>query len=273
MSELQTDSVESEVNEPAVIENPDNGAELATASESEHGINTETVEEVESEASKQQKYINTQYGQIKQGERDLAKANEKISQFEQSVREQQAAQVGNIPPMPTDQFDDNYETDLKAHIDGVRAQERYNTENNAYLQQQQNTQLQQQQAAQQEAAKLQSDFVTNAKGAGATDEEFNSVINTLNNGGMTVDTAAGIMSQGADGYFVAKHLAANPQEANEFNSLSQMQQGMMLVELKQKASVLKPKTSSTPAPATNLQGNGVDPEAGRFPNSKGATFK
>ena len=107
MSELQTDSVESEVNEPAVIENPDNGADLAAASESEHGTNPEPVDEVESEASKQQKYINTQYGQIKQGERDLAKANDQLAKFQSDERERQSAAVGNIPPMPKDQFDDN----------------------------------------------------------------------------------------------------------------------------------------------------------------------
>ena len=68
MSELQSESGDIQESTPA-IENPDNGAELATASESEHGTNTETVDEVESEASKQQKYINTQYGLIKQCER------------------------------------------------------------------------------------------------------------------------------------------------------------------------------------------------------------
>ncbi len=271
MSELQTDSVESEVIEPAVIENPDNGAELATASESEHGTNPETVVEVESEESKQQKYINKQYGEIQQGKRDLVKANEQIAGFEQSERERQATQVNNLPEWP-DEFDDNFEQKKANYLEAVKKQSDFNAEQRIYGQQQEATQFQQQQVAQQTAMKLQSDFVTNAKGAGATDEEFNSVINTLNNGGMTVDTASGIMDLGADGYFVAKHLAANPQEANEFNNLSPMQQGMKLVELKQKASALKPKTSSTPAPATNLQGNGVDKDMGKFPNSKNATF-
>ena len=51
-----------------------------------------------------------------------------------------------------------------------------------------------------------------------------------------------------------------------------MQQGMRLVELKQKASALKPKTSNTPSPATNLQGNGVDPEAGKYKNLAGTKY-
>lgn len=257
MSELQTDSVESEVIEPAVIENPDNGADLAAASESEHGTNPEPVDEIESEASKQQAYINKQYGVTKQLERDVASRDAELETFRKADIERQAAAVGNIPPMPENQFDENYDAEMQAHINAKTAQAVYNSQNETYLQQQQNAQLQQQQAAQVEAARLQTDFVTKARGAGATDEEFNSVINTLNNGGMTMDTATGIMDLGADGYFVAKHLAANPQEANEFNNLSPMQQGMKLVELKQKASALKPKTSNTPAPATNLTGNGA----------------
>jgi len=269
MSELQNDSVESDVIEPAVIENPDNGAELATASESEHSENTETVDEVESEASKKQAYINTQYGQIQQGKRELASANEKIAGFEQSERERQAAQVGNIPPMP-DAFDDDFDAKVKLRDEALIAQANYNTNNQNYLQQQQNTQLQQQQVAQQAAMKLQGDFVTSAKGAGATDEEFNSVITTLNNGGMTAETANGIMAEGSDGYFVAKYLAANPMEANDFNNLGLMQQGAKLVELKQKASALKPKTSSTPAPATNLQGNGAGEQ--KHPALQGVTY-
>ena len=74
---------------------------------------------------------------------------------------------------------------------------------------------------------------------------------------MTAEGANAIMSLGADGYFIAKHLAANLVEASEFNSLSPVQQGMKLVELKQISSALKPKTSNTPAPATNLTGNGA----------------
>jgi len=121
-------------------------------------------------------------------------------------------------------------------------------------------------------AKLQTDFFTNAKTAGATEQEFNDVINTLNGGGMTLQSATEIMSLGGDGYFIAKHLAGNAVAANEFNSLSPIQQGMKLVELKQIASTLKPKTSSAPAPATNLEGNGVDPDANRYKHSKGVKF-
>ena len=272
MSELQSDSVESEVIESTEVEKPDNGAELATASESEHSTNTEPVDEVESELAKKQAYINTQYGEKKQLERELEAERARVAEFEQKQREIEAAKVGNIPPMP-DAFDDDYEEKVKARDEALLAQANFNAQQSLYAQQQEAIKLQQQQAAQAEAMQLQNDFVSKAKAAGASDQEFDNIVNTLNVGGMTPQGANAIMSLGEDGYFVAKHLAANAMEASEFNSLSPIQQGMKLVELKQKASALKPKTSNAPEPATNLQGNGVDPEMGKYPLIKGAKFE
>ena len=253
----QNDSVDSEIVEQQEVETNDSAVASDTTTPVE-GESEQQVDEVAVAQEKANAAFNKQYGEKKQLERDLAAQREINDKFQADERERQAAAVGNIPPMPTDQFDDNYDAELKAHIDAKTAQAVYNSQNETYLQQQQATQFQQQQVAQQAAVKLQSDFVTNAKGAGATDKEFNDVISTLNSGDMTLETATGIMNLGADGYFIAKHLAANPQEANEFNNLSPMQQGMKLVELKQVASALKPKGTKAPAPADNLQGTTAD---------------
>jgi len=232
----------------------------------------EQVDEVELAKQKANEAFNKQYGEKKQLERDLAAQAAKVAQFEQAERERQAAQVGNIPPMP-DAFDDNYDVKVKERDEALIAQANFNAQNNIYTQQQEALQLQQQQAAQAEAIQLQNDFVSKSKAAGASDQEFNNIVNTLNNGGMTQQGAKAIMSLGEDGYFIAKHLAANVMEASEFNSLDPIQQGMKLVELKQKASALKPKTSNAPEPATNLHGNGVDTEAGKYKNIGGAKFE
>lgn len=252
----------------AVIETNDSVLESDTSSQ----VQDESIEQVDEVAVAQEKAnaaFNKQYGEKKQLERDLAAQAEKLAQFEQAERERQAAAVGNIPPMP-DAFDDDFDVKVKQRDEAIIAQANYNAANNAYLEQQQFNQQQAAQAKQQEAAKLQNDFVTKARGIGATDEEFNGVINTLNNSGMTADTASGIMALGADGYLVAKLLAASPQEAHGFNSLNLMQQGAKLVELKQKASALKPKTSNAPSPATNLQGNGAGDQ--KHPALNGVTY-
>jgi hypothetical protein len=274
MSELQNDSVDSEVIEP-VIENQEIETDLAPVSEAEH----EPQPQVDEEAAKQEainKAINKKHFEAKQAERERDEANAKLAEFERKQQEQLAQQYSTAPARPN--FDDyftaeEFNQDMQSYESKLREHERFNTQQSTFLQQQEAIQLQQQQAAQAEAMQLQNDFVSKSKAAGASDQEFNNIVNTLNNGGMTQQGAKAIMSLGEDGYFIAKHLAANVMEASEFNSLDPIQQGMKLVELKQKASALKPKTSNAPEPATNLQGNGVDAEAGKYRNIGGAKFE
>ena len=271
MSELQTDSVESEVIEPAVIENPDNGAELATASESEHIENTEKVDEVESEVSKQQTYINKQYGVNKQLERDVAARDVKIADFEKSERERQAAAVGDIPPMP-DAFDDNVDEKMRVRDEAIAAQATFNANQNAYVQQQE---ANQQQAALAKQAKIQESmqsYSAKATELGIKQEELQAAGNAVANYGLSDDLVIHIINQ-PDGPLITKHLAANPQDGYQLAQMSPFEVGSFLDTIKAKASALKPKTSSTPNPATNLTGNGVDPEAGQYKNIKGATFE
>ena len=189
-------------------------------------------------------------------------ANDKLAKFQQADRDRQAAQVGEIPAMP-DSFDDDFDAKVKQRDEALIAQANFNAQNNAYIQQQQFTQQQAAQAALQKQAELGNSFTANAKAAGATDEEFNTVVMTLNNGGMTGDIGNAIM-QDPDGYFIAKHLAANPQEAHELNTMNPILAGAKFAELKLKASALKPKTSSTPAPVDSLQGVTSDFEGKQY---------
>ena len=230
----------------------------------------EQVDEVAIAQEKANAAFNKQYGEKKQLERDLAAQREENAKFQQAERERLAAQVGVIPDMP-DSFDDDFDAKVKQRDEALIAQANYNAQNNAYLQQKQLSQQQAAQAAQQKQAELANSFTANAKKMGATDEEFNSVVNTLNNGGMTGDVGNAIMSD-PDGYFIAKHLAANPQEAHELNTMNPILAGAKFAELKQKASALKPKTSNAPSPASSLQGKGVDPDANKYKHSKGVKF-
>jgi hypothetical protein len=243
-------------------------------SEGGEQVQAESIEQVDEAAVAQEKAnaaFNKQYGEKKQLERDLAAQREENSRYQQAERERQAAAVGNIPPMP-DSFDEDFDVKVRQRDEAIIASANYNAQNSAYLQQEQHYQQQTAQAAQQKQAELATSFTANAKKTGATDEEFNSVVSTLNNGGMTPDIGSAIMSD-PDGYFIAKHLAANPQEAHELNTMNPILAGAKFAELKQKASALKPKTSNAPSPATNLQGNGVDPEAGKHKYLSGATFE
>jgi len=267
MSELQNDSVDSEVSEP-VIENQEIETDLAPVSDAEH----EAQPQVDEEAVKQEainKAINKKHFEAKQAERERDNALAKVAEFEQKQREQFAAQIGNIPDMP-DAFDDDFEIKVKQRDEAIVAQANYNAQNQSYMQQQQ---LQQQQAAQAQQAKVQESMVSYSNKAnelGIKQEELQAAANTVANYGLSDELVLHILGD-SDGPLITKHLAANPQEGFELANMSPYTVGSFLDGIKQKASALKPKTSNAPSPATNLQGNGVKPGDG-YNNIKGAKF-
>ncbi len=270
MSELQNDSVESETIEPEAIENQEIETDLAPVSEAEH----EEQPQVDEEAVKQeaiQKAINKKHFEAKQAERERDEFKARLDEIERKEREAQAAQINNLPEWP-DEFDDNFEQKKANYIEAVRKQEAFNAKQDIYLQQQQLQQQQAAQAQQQAQAKLEQDFLANARKGGAKDDEIIGVVNTLVQAGLSGDLGSAIMAD-PEGYYIAKHLAANPMEAHELNSMNPILAGAKYAELKGKASALKPKTSNAPEPATNLSGNGVDPDFGKHPYISGATFE
>lgn len=267
--ELQNDEAVIETDNTEV-ESQEVGTDLAPVSDAEH----EEKPQVDEEAAKQeaiQKAINKKHFEAKQAERERDEALAKVAEFEQKKREELAAQAGNIPPLP-DPFDDDYEQQLKAREDALIAQANYNAQNQAYLHSQQIQQQQEAQAKQQAQAKLEQDFLTNARSTGAKDDEIVSVVNTLVQAGLQGDLGSAIMAD-KDGFFIAKHLAENPMEAYELSTMNPILAGAKYAELRSKASALKPQVSKAPKPVTNLQGNGVDPELGKYKYLDGATFE
>lgn len=214
--------------------------------------------------------FNKQYGEKMQLKRDLETSNVELARLRQEGIDRQAAAVGEIPPMP-DAFDDDYDQKVNARDEAIRNQANFNAQNQAYQNQQQ--QIQQGQLVQQQQAseKVQNDFLSNARGTGATDTEIASVVNTLVTQGLSGDLGSAVMAD-EDGYFIAKHLAANPVEAFELSQMNPYAAGAKFAELKVKAGALKPKQSNTPEPVDNLQGNGVDPKAGNHKNLGGVVF-
>ena len=252
-----------------VIETNDSVVDSETTAPVE-GESSQQVDEVEVAKQKANDAFNKQYGEKKQLERDLAEERKVNEQFQQAERERQAALVGNIPDMP-DPFDDNFEEAVKKRDEALIAQANFNQQNRAYQERQQ-FQQQQAQAEQQKAqTKLEQDFLGNARSTGASETEIISVVNTLVNAGLSGDLGSAIMSD-SDGYFVAKHLAANPQEAYELINMNPILAGGKFAELKQKASALKPKTSNAPKPSDTLQGKGHTPPS-QYKHISGATFE
>ena len=231
----------------------------------------EQVDEVELAKQKANEAFNKQYGQLKQAERERDALKAKQEGFERAERERQAAEIGDIPPMP-DAFDDDYEIKVKQRDEALIAQANYNAQNQTYLQQQQFQQQQEAQAKQQKIQESMVSYSSKATELGIKQEELQAAASTVANYGLSDDLVMHILAD-SDGPLITKHLAEYPQEGYQLASMSPYAVGTFLDSIKAKASVLKPKTSSAPKPANNLQGNGADPDAGKYKYSAGATFE
>ena len=265
---LQNDDYVEEVSETVEINdsNPDSGTGEQVQAES-----TEQVDEVAAAKQKANEAFNKQYGEKKQLERDLEQQKQRIAQFEQAERDNLAAQVGTVPDMP-DAFDDDYDAKLRVRDEAIRANERYNAQNQMHQQQQQHTQQQAAQARQQEVNDSMIAYSNKAVDFGINQNELQAAGNAVAGYGLSEDLIFHILKD-SDGPLITKHLAANPQDGYQLATMSPYEVGSFLGDVKKRASALKPKKSSAPNPATNLQGNGADPDAGKYKYSDGATFE
>ena len=140
------------------------------------------------------------------------------------------------------------------------------------MQQQQLTQQQAAQAKQDQVNKSMQDYTSKAVELGIKQDELQAAGNTVGGYGLSEDLIMHILGD-SDGPLITKHLAANPQDGYQLASMSPYQVGSFLDGIKAKASALKPKTTNAPAPATNLQGNGADPEASKYKNLRGTKYE
>ena len=293
---LQNDAVEAEVHIQKSIENPDNGADLATASVSEHEQQPKVEESADDKAKAAQSLateaINKQHKKFRDQERIAVELQQQLDVIRGEEQERLADSFKDAPLMPempsyptSDAFDEGHEVEVRKYQDDVAA---YNDNMPAYYQKlqekanydaQQTTLLQSQQFQQQQVAqaqqvekqKLTNSFYGNAISSGASNDEVNLVVNTLNNMNISSNLGDAIMSD-TEGYFVAKYLAGNPMELHELNTINPILAGAKLAEIKQKASALKPITSKTPVPVDILSGKGAQKDLNKFPNSKEAKF-
>ena len=272
--ELQSESLEPVENtDPQENANHDNGADLATASDGNH----EQTPEVDEEAKKQaaiDKVIGEKTFKAKQAEREAAEYKRKLDEYEAKQREQEAQQIGNIPPMPTDEFDDNYQRDLQAHIDAKVRHGQWEANQAVYTQQQE--QIQQQQQAQQ-VQELQQKVVSygeSAKKLGVDSKELEVAANQLDQYGVNLNTAPNLVSSllaDPEGPLIVKHLAANPVDAMQLTSMNPYEQAVFIERnVRGKLDAIKPKTSSAPKPAKDITGSGISDD--KYQHIKGAKF-
>lgn len=268
MSELQNDDVQPEV-EAAPIADQDTGADLATASEGSHEDTTQVDEAAKKQAAID-KIIGEQTFKAKQAQRNEQAANDKLKVFEKEKAEREAAAVAIIPDVP-DPYGDDFDGKMATRDAALLAQANHNS-NQAAIQQQ--AQHQQQQAIQQQQERVQKSAIAydaRATELGISKDELQAAGGAVLNYGLSEELAMHILSD-PEGPLIIKHLAANPQEGFDLASMSPYEAEHHLSTVRAKVEALKPKTSSTPDPVDNLQGNGIDPNAGKYPNIKGTVY-
>lgn len=76
------------------------------------------------------------------------------------------------------------------------------------------------------------------------------------------------------GMLIYQHLSNHPEDIQTVNSMNPIAAAGFINEIKVKQTALNTKrTSSTPDPATRIDGGGPDPDGGKYPFSAGATFE
>ena len=229
---LQNESADPVTTEPAVIENPDNGAELAPDSEAKHEEKTQ----VELDTEKQVKFdkaFGDQYGKANTAERNADALQKSVDDFEKTERDRQAAAVGELPEI-LDALDDGYEKSLDAYKTAVQEQATYNANNTAYLQQQEVTQQQNVLAQQQEQARVLQGHNDRVRAQGVDANEMIAAENIVIAYGISPDLMTHIASK-EDSPNVIRYLAANPQEGYSLATANTYEAAAKYAEIKVQA--------------------------------------
>jgi hypothetical protein len=247
------------------------GSALATDSEPEHEPKPE-VDEAAKAKEATQKVINEKHFQAKQAERERDEARARLAEFEAKQREAEAAQAGEIPPIP-DPYDDDFAAKLAARDEAIARKANFDANQRTWQEQQQ---LQRQELERQQALKNQQTIAEHRARAAAlqiSDIEISQAENVVLNYGLAPECLQEILRD-QNSPVVIKHLAANPHEGVELASMSAnpYQAAQYLATIKAKAEALKPRQSNTPQPSTDIKGAGVDVDLNKYPNSAGAKF-
>lgn len=291
--ELQNETT---ANVEPVIEDQAIGAELATASESEHEQLPKVELSAEDKAAKAQKatekVINEKTFKYHEEKRKNEALQGQLDEISRKEQEQLADTFKVDPLMPvvpvfptTDTFDDNYESDMsKYHADIAK----YNTDMPVYHQKVQEkanfvatqtalsnqTLLQQQTeqlASQQAAQKTIIEHNARAKALNISETEMIQAENVLMNSGLSQELQLHI-AKNENSPLIIKHLAENSAELFSLMSASVYSVDGILSKIATDSKALQPNTTTTPAPVNQLPGSGAVIKNGKFPNSSGAKF-
>lgn len=244
----------------------DTGADLAPDSPAEGEENT--TDEADAAQKAVDNAIGKQHFKYRTEQRRADGLQEQLDEANRKLSTAQGA-PGDvvIPPIP-DTWDDEFEVKIRTRDDAIKRKATLEQQSLSNADNQRLTEQQAQRLELERSQELNNRFVENATKLGVTDKVLQASQKVVIDYGISAELATALIED-ADGPLMVQHLAANPLDLHDLVNANPIQAGIKLGEIKVKAAKLKSKPSTTPDPATVLNGRGA-PSKERGP--KGATY-
>ena len=168
-----------------------------------------------------------------------------------------------------DQYDDDYAAQLQARDEQLIAQARFDANQSAVLQQQEQAAQRQQQEQMNELNTKAEAYRVNAVKQGVDATKLSEAATTVGNFGLRQDVGMEMLSD-EKGSLMTMYLAQNPQAIEALNTANNITLGSVYADIREKSSALSVKTTSTPDPVETQRGSGMP---GKTRGPVGATYK
>ncbi len=206
---------------------------------------------------KHQKDVNVQHKKFRDEERGRVSAEQKLDAAEKKLEELRVAKTDIvIPPVP-DQNSESFEADMKVRDDAISLKADINAEEKQLTltrnKEDEARETRENDAINEKIAAFDSNMVAHGLNPAATKAAADTVI------GYGISSMfQDVILEDKDGPLLVTYLSKNPVELEEMNKMSTLQLvNHINGDVRQKASLLKPKTSDAPDPPITLTGGGA----------------
>jgi len=243
---LTVEAEQPEVNEPAALapDSPEEGEENTT----------DSVEQENTPEWHEKKFKKITFHR-RQAERErdaLREENERLKASSQPV----LSNV-DIPPIP-DSWDDNYEAKIRERDTAIQQKARFEVSEAQKLERQADAQRQTEREHFNRQQELSETLTSNSKKLGidkvVLDKSQTILAQQIEDSKKDMSRIVDRLMTDPMGGLMIQYLATNQWDMHDIIYASPEDAGFLLAEVKQKAALLKPKSSSAPSPAITLNG-------------------
>lgn len=250
--------------------------DLAPSEESQEApvgeASTQPVE-AKAEPDAAQKAINRKHWEAKEAERQRDKTLEENAQLKAQLAEFNKQPAPEVAPTP-DPYADDYAQQQELYAESIRQQTRHAAQQEADQRAAQDRMQQQQNLQRQEQERYTKEYNDNVIAQGLEVDQVQKAIIKLAEGGKIPQEIGAKLVEDEQSPLIIAWLAEgdNYLEAAPMLNMTPHQQSIFIgTTLRDKASVLKPKTSETPEPQETLDGGGASEIESEL--LRGATFE